>query len=75
MQKSDKEIFDLRKRIKNHKALTEDNNLENQNNINNKFISVSNSKKIFLDNNNFFDNNGKMIKRIKNGLARRNINK
>ena len=42
--------------------------------INNKYISISNSKKIFLDNNNFFDNNGKMIKRIKNDLGKRNIN-
>ena len=76
MQKNDKENFDLRKRIKNHKTLTEYNSLDkqNNNNINNKFISVSNSKKIFLDNNNFFDNNGKMIKRIKNDLAKRNIN-
>ena len=76
MQKNDKENFDLRKRIKNHKTLTEYNSLDkqNNNNINNKFIAVSNSKKIFLDNNNFFDNNGKMIKRIKNGLAKRNIN-
>ena len=76
MQKNDKENFDLRKRIKNHKTLTEYNSLDkqNNNNINNKFIAVSNSKKIFLDNNNFFDNNGKMIKRIKNDLAKRNIN-
>jgi hypothetical protein len=76
MQKNDKENFDLRKRIKNHKTLIEYNSLDkqNNNNINNKYISVSNSKKIFLDNNNFFDNNGKMIKRIKNGLAKRNIN-
>jgi hypothetical protein len=76
IQKNDKENFDLRKRIKNHKTLTEYNSLDkqNNNNINNKFISVSNSKKIFLDNNNFFDNNGKMIKRIKNDLAKRNIN-
>ena len=76
VQKNDKENFDLRKKIKNHKTLTEYNSLDkqNNNNINNKYISVSNSKKIFLDNNNFFDNNGKMIKRIKNGLAKRNIN-
>ena len=68
MQKNDKENFDLRKRIKNHKTLTEYNSLDKQNNINNKFISVSNINKIFLDNNNFFDN------KIKNGLAKRNIN-